>query len=70
MCAITGIVNFEPSSPVDDIIRRMTDAVTHRGPDDCVFLLTNTLCLDIGVCQSLILTAAVSRCTMRRTMWL
>ena len=37
MCAITGIVNYDPASPADRIIRRMTDAVTHRGPDDSGF---------------------------------
>jgi len=33
MCGITGILHFhgEPASPV--ILRRMTDAIAHRGPD-------------------------------------
>jgi asparagine synthase (glutamine-hydrolysing) len=33
MCGITGIlnVNGEPASPL--VLRRMTDAVAHRGPD-------------------------------------
>src|SRR5262245_26919853 len=33
MCGITGVLHFsgEPVSPV--ILRRMTDAVAHRGPD-------------------------------------
>ncbi len=33
MCGITGIFNLngEPVSPV--ILRRMTDAIAHRGPD-------------------------------------
>ena len=34
MCAITGIINFDPSSPVRETIKAMTDAVLHRGPDD------------------------------------
>ena len=33
MCGIAGIFNFdkEPVSPV--VLRRMTDAIAHRGPD-------------------------------------
>ena len=33
MCGITGFINFdgEPASPV--LLRRMTDAIAHRGPD-------------------------------------
>ena len=34
MCGITGIVYTDPTHPVDrDIVRRMTDRLTHRGPD-------------------------------------
>ncbi len=37
MCAITGIINFEPAVPEEKIIREMTEAVIHRGPDDSGF---------------------------------
>jgi asparagine synthase (glutamine-hydrolysing) len=35
MCGIAGIVNFDPKEAVDtQLLRRMTDLVAHRGPDD------------------------------------
>ncbi|MEL6104379.1 MAG: asparagine synthase (glutamine-hydrolyzing) [Planctomycetota bacterium] len=35
MCGITGAVWFEPSFAIDrERLGRMTDAITHRGPDD------------------------------------
>ncbi len=35
MCGIAGKVNFDPQQPVDpNQIRRMTDSICHRGPDD------------------------------------
>ncbi|MBQ4314749.1 MAG: asparagine synthetase B, partial [Lentisphaeria bacterium] len=37
MCAITGIINFEPAVPEEKTIREMTEAVIHRGPDDSGF---------------------------------
>jgi asparagine synthase (glutamine-hydrolysing) len=34
MCGIAGIVNLDAARPVDrEVLRRMTDAVSHRGPD-------------------------------------
>ena len=33
MCAITGIINFEPAVPDEKTIREMTEAVIHRGPE-------------------------------------
>ncbi len=40
MCAICGIVNFNETDPVDPaVIERMTDALAHRGPDDCGIFL-------------------------------
>ena len=45
MCAITGIVKFEQASPVDSIIRKMTDAVIHRGPDDSGFFVDEHVAL-------------------------
>ena len=43
MCAITGIVKYEPAAPVEKIIRNMTDAVTHRGPDDSGFFVDDNV---------------------------
>ena len=35
MCGITGILNFDPNQPVDEVlIRRMNGIMRHRGPDD------------------------------------
>src|SRR5688572_27212720 len=35
MCGICGVVNFDRSEPVDArLLRRMTDSIAHRGPDD------------------------------------
>src|SRR5436190_8137731 len=36
MCAIAGILNHNGYRPVDrDLLLRMRDSMTHRGPDDC-----------------------------------
>lgn len=45
MCGITGMFNLngEPASPV--ILRRMTDAITHRGPDGEGFYVDSFLAL-------------------------
>ena len=32
MCGIAGILSLEPPEPA--LLRRMTDAIEHRGPDD------------------------------------
>src|SRR5215210_9164495 len=35
MCGIAGQFNYARHEPVDsDVIRRMTDSIAHRGPDD------------------------------------
>src|ERR1700685_1223074 len=34
MCGIAGYVSVTPSSDSEAILRRMTDAIAHRGPDD------------------------------------
>jgi asparagine synthase (glutamine-hydrolysing) len=40
MCAICGIVNFDHAEPVDGaVIKRMTESVIHRGPDDDGFFV-------------------------------
>ena len=33
MCGIVGIVNFDGSPAERELVRRMTDAIVHRGPD-------------------------------------
>lgn len=34
MCGITGIVNLKLKSPSEAVLKKMTDAIIHRGPDD------------------------------------
>ena len=35
MCGIAGLYNFDPNADVDEpLLRRMTDLLAHRGPDD------------------------------------
>ncbi len=34
MCGITGILAPAPDRPLEDLLRAMTDTITHRGPDD------------------------------------
>src|SRR5688572_1906812 len=39
MCGIAGILSFDPDGAPDmDLLRRMTGAITHRGPDDEGFI--------------------------------
>lgn len=41
MCGITGIVNLD-GSPVDkNVLKKMTDSISHRGPDDEGFYLNH-----------------------------
>src|ERR1700761_5787749 len=35
MCGIAGYVSVRPSEDSEAILKRMTDAIAHRGPDDC-----------------------------------
>jgi asparagine synthase (glutamine-hydrolysing) len=37
MCGIAGFVNLAPASGADVVLRRMTSAIAHRGPDDSGF---------------------------------
>src|ERR1700678_3222445 len=37
MCGIAGFVSVEPVSDREPILRRMTGAIAHRGPDDSGF---------------------------------
>src|SRR6266849_8433918 len=40
MCGIVGLVSRDPARPVlHDTIRRMGDAIRHRGPDDDGFFV-------------------------------
>ena len=34
MCGFAGFVNLRPTSGTGGILKRMTDAIAHRGPDD------------------------------------
>ena len=34
MCGIAGVLNLDGTLPSPDVLRRMTDAIAHRGPDD------------------------------------
>ena len=42
MCGIAGIVGSEGRSTISESIRRMTEALRHRGPDDEGYLLAHT----------------------------
>ena len=33
MCGITGQINFDGDPVSPDILKKMTDAIAHRGPD-------------------------------------
>ncbi|NUQ27275.1 MAG: asparagine synthase (glutamine-hydrolyzing) [Acidobacteriaceae bacterium] len=37
MCGIAGYVSIKPSSDSEAVLKRMTDAIAHRGPDDAGF---------------------------------
>src|SRR3990167_4883789 len=37
MCGITGSINFKGSPVDEEIIKRMTNTMVHRGPDDAGF---------------------------------
>ena len=44
MCGICGQFNFVSGEPVEpDVIRRMTDSITHRGPDDDGYFVAGAL---------------------------
>jgi len=44
MCGICGQFNFGAGEPVEpEVIRRMTDSITHRGPDDDGYLVAGPL---------------------------
>jgi asparagine synthase (glutamine-hydrolysing) len=44
MCGICGVVNFSGNEPVDPgLLRRMTDTLAHRGPDDDGYFIDNNV---------------------------
>ncbi|MBS1975364.1 MAG: asparagine synthetase B, partial [Bacteroidetes bacterium] len=45
MCGITGILNFKQQSVEQAVIKKMTDAVAHRGPDADGFFVENEMAL-------------------------
>lgn len=49
MCGIYGIWNYRTSAPVDrDLLRRATDSLRHRGPDDTGYYLDDEAGLGLG----------------------
>jgi asparagine synthase (glutamine-hydrolysing) len=49
MCGICGILNHKTHAPVDiDLLRRMRDAMIHRGPDDSGLHVDNKIGLGLG----------------------
>ena len=45
MCAITGIINHHACAEIERLIRQMTDAQAHRGPDDDGFFIDSDVAL-------------------------
>src|SRR5262245_61879088 len=44
MCAISGIVNFNATNPIDSrVLARMTSVQAHRGPDDHGYFISNNV---------------------------
>jgi asparagine synthase (glutamine-hydrolysing) len=43
MCGITGAMYFEDREPTEALLKRMTDVITHRGPDDSGFWSENRI---------------------------
>jgi asparagine synthase (glutamine-hydrolysing) len=50
MCGIAGFVDFKKNSN-EEVLRRMTDALSHRGPDDAGYEVYENLFADIGFGQ-------------------
>lgn len=50
MCGIAGFVDFRKTS-TETVLRRMTDCMTHRGPDDSGYEVFNAGQADIGLGQ-------------------
>ena len=45
MCAITGIINFIQNRNIRETISGMTEALRHRGPDDCGYFIDDDVAL-------------------------
>src|SRR2546422_8614126 len=45
MCGICGVVDFNGSGDASALVRRMTNAMRHRGPDDEGYLIGGPLAL-------------------------
>ncbi|HRO44565.1 asparagine synthase (glutamine-hydrolyzing) [Agriterribacter sp.] len=45
MCGITGILHFNQQQAQEEVIRRITNAVSHRGPDAEGFFIENEIAL-------------------------
>jgi asparagine synthase (glutamine-hydrolysing) len=45
MCGIAGILRFSDDYPMDAVIRRMTEAMAHRGPDSDGFIVEDRIAL-------------------------
>ncbi len=44
MCGISGIFHFDPDRAIDEpVLKRMTDIISHRGPDGSGFYIENNL---------------------------
>jgi len=44
MCGITGIYSFDKTRPIDpDLLNKMTDSLSHRGPDDRGIFIDNNI---------------------------
>lgn len=46
MCGIAGILNFDGTPVQSEILKRMTDSISHRGPDDSGLYISD--CLGLG----------------------
>src|SRR5258708_38622914 len=47
MCGICGLVDLTGVASSPEVVRRMTDTMRHRGPDDQGFLIDGPLALGI-----------------------
>ena len=45
MCAITGIINYTQNRNIREIVSGMTEALRHRGPDDCGYYIDDEVAL-------------------------
>ncbi len=43
MCGITGLLYFEDREPTHELLKKMTDVIEHRGPNDSGFWTENRI---------------------------